>query len=440
MKIRGLIIAAVVFFVLAGILYWSDHHKPAESTAKASEAPPSILKFDPSTITGIELRKNNSVPLALARSGSEWRITAPGSFPADQGVVTSLLSTLSALESQRLVNEKAANLQQYGLEPAVLQVSLTSKDNKTRILLLGDDTPTGSMAYAMLKGDPRVFTMFSYNKTSVDKTLNDLRDKRLLTADAGQVSRIELTGKGQTVEFGRTKEGWQILKPQPLRADGSSVDELLRKLTGAQMDLSGDANKDAAAFEHATPVAVARLTDPKESQTLQLRKNKDDYYVRSSAVAGTYKVASDLGQALDKKLDDFREKKLFDFGFADPNKIELHNSGKAYFLTRNGADWWSAGSKKMDADEAEALVSKLRNLSAASFPASGFSAPPITVTVASDDGKRTEKIQIAKSGAGYIAKRENEPSLYRLEAGPVDEMLNAAAAVKPAVPGKKPSL
>jgi hypothetical protein len=44
-------------------------------------------------------------------------------------------------------------------------------------------------------------------------------------------------------------------------------------------------------------------------QTLEVRKDKDDYFAKSSAVEGIYKVDSSLGQALDKKIDDFRQKK-----------------------------------------------------------------------------------------------------------------------------------
>ena len=44
-------------------------------------------------------------------------------------------------------------------------------------------------------------------------------------------------------------------------------------------------------------------------------------------VEGIYKVASDLGDGLDKRLDDFRNKKLFDFGFSDPTKVERAHRG-----------------------------------------------------------------------------------------------------------------
>src|SRR5258708_10814285 len=100
---------------------------------------------------------------------------------------------------------------------------------------------------------------------------------------------------------------------------------------------SEDEKKAAAAFEAGTPFATVQVTDVSGTQELQVRKNKDDYYAKSSAVVGVSKISSWTGAGLDKGLDDFRNKKLFDFGFAEPEKIEIHNVSKSYFLTRSGS-------------------------------------------------------------------------------------------------------
>jgi len=440
MKIRSMIVAAVALLLLTGILYWSDHRKPADETAKVSaDAPPAILKLDEASINKLELKKKDAQPVVLARNNSlSWQITQPKPLNADQSSVSGVISTLSSLNSERLVDDKAPNLKQYGLDQPAFEVDIAEKDNKSQKLLIGDDTPAGSAVYAMLAGDPRVFTLASYNKTSIEKNLNDLRDKRLLTVDTDKISRLELDRKGQTIEFGRNKDEWQILKPTPLRADNLQVGELARKLADARMDLSepeGD-KETASAFAKATPVATAKVTDQSGTQELQVRKNKETYYAKSTAVEGTYKVGSDLGQALDKGLDDFRNKKLFDLGFSDPSKVEMHSGSKAYFLTKGGSDWWSNG-KKMDADSVQSYISDLRDLTASKFVESGFAAPTIEVTVTSDDGKRVERVSIAKSGSGYIAKRENEPTLYQLDASAVEGLQKAADDLKPAAaPGK----
>jgi uncharacterized protein DUF4340 len=437
MKGKGLLVAAIVLAALMGTLYWSNHRKPAATSASSAEpASPKILDVKPADVTGIKISKTGTEDLTLSKNvAGKWQITSPRPLPADQDSVSSLLSTLSPLDSDRIVEDKAADLSRYGLAKPSLQISITEKNQKSEELLLGDDTPTSSGAYAAVKGDPRVFIIASYHKSSLDKTTNDLRDKKLLTFDSEKLSRMELTAKKATIEFGRNKDQWQILKPKPLRADQSSVEDLVRSLRDVKMELSAsdDEKKSASAFSSGTPVATVKLTDVAGTQELEVRKKKDDYYAKSSAVAGIYKVLSSVGTSMDKSLDDFRNKKLFDFGYADPDKVEIRDGAKSYLLTRSGSDWWSNGTK-MDESSVITLVGDIRDLSATKFPESGFATPSLDITVTSDSGKRVEKVLIAKNGDNYIAKRENEPAVYELSAFSVTDLQKAASDLKPAPP------
>jgi Domain of unknown function (DUF4340) len=312
MNFRGLIVAVVILAGLGGVLYWSQHRKPPEDNAPSSaSAAPVILKVNTADVTQLTIKQKQADPVTLQKADAgKWQITQPKPYRADQETVAGMLSTLSGLNADRVVEDKASNLKQYGLDPAVAELDITGKVQATRQLLLGDDTPTGGDVYASLAGDPRVFTVSSFNKTSLAKSLNDLRDKSLLTVDADKVSRVELIRKGQEIEFDRTKDGWQILKPSSSPADSSAVNNLVRSLTSATMQLSATATSDAVAeFARATPVATAKLTGDTGVQTLEVRKNNDDYYAKSSAVDGAFKVDASLGTALDKKIDDFQKKK-----------------------------------------------------------------------------------------------------------------------------------
>jgi Domain of unknown function (DUF4340) len=438
MKLRGLIIAIVVLAGLTGALYWSNRQKPAET---ASADAPKILSLKQDEISRIGLKKKGGDELVLAKDGSgKWQITAPQPLNVEQSTVSPMLSSLSTLTSERLVEEKASDLGQYGLSDPALTASVTEKNNKTHALLLGDQTPAGNAIYAKLDGDPRVFTIANYNKGNIDKSANDLRDKRLLTVEADKISKVELIAKKEDIEFGRNKDAWQIVKPKPLRADSTQVEELVRALTDARMDLSGadqDTKTLATTFAAATPVATARVTAESGTQELQVRKSKDDYYAKSSAVEGVYKVAGNVGKGLDKSLEDFRNKKLFDFGFSDPNKIEIKDGTKDYFLSKGGEDWWNGSGKKLDLSSASAVVDKLRELAASRLVDSGFTTPTIELTVLSNDGKRMEKVQIAYKGDTYIARREGDPSLYELDAKAVADVEKAAEDLKVAVPPGK---
>jgi hypothetical protein len=72
----------------------------------------------------------------------------------------------------------------------------------------------------------------------------------------------------------------------------------------------------------------------------------------------------------------------------------------------------------------------LRDLSANKFIDSGFATPMLSVAVTSNSGKRVEKVEFAKSANGYIARRENEPALYELDAKSVNDILEASNNIK----------
>jgi hypothetical protein len=444
MKFRGLLIAAIVLAALTGTLYWSNHRKPPETTGTASaDTPPKIVTLNQTDITGVEIRKKTGEDIILGKTeAGQWQITAPKSLAADQDAVSAMLSSLSSLNSDRLVDDKATNLDQYGLVPPSIEVDITKKDKTTVKLLIGDNTPAGSAAYAAVTGDQRVFTLATFNKSNFDKSPNDLREKRLLNFDSDKLSRVELSSKKQTIEFGRNRDQWQILKPKPFRADGFQVDELVRSVHEAKMELSAtdDDKKTAAAFNSGSVIATVKLTDVSGTQELQVRKNKDDYYAKSNVTAGVYKIASATAAALDKNLDDFRNKKLFDFGYADPEKIEIRDGAKTVVVTHSGTDWLSNGAK-MDTPSVTTLISAVRDLSACKFPDNGFTSPAIEIIVTSNDGKRIEKALLSKDGDAYVAKRDNEPALYEIAASSVTELQNAAASLKPAevnpAPAKK---
>ena len=128
-------------------------------------------------------------------------------------------------------------------------------------------------------------------------------------------------------------------------------------------------------------------------------------------------------------MDDFRNKKLFDFGFSDPNKVDVQ--GKVY--TKTGDKWMSNG-KTMDNSTVQTLIDKLRDLTATKFAEKGGGQPVFEATVVSNSGKRIEKVMITKQGAQYFAQREGEPSIYELDSKVVEDLQKAASDVKEAAP------
>ena len=440
MKSRNLLIAAVLLAALSGAVWYSKKHPPSSGTPSAAGTSPKLVDIPESNVAAVDLTKKDGSTLSLAHQNGKWTITAPEQWKADGDAMSSLSSALSPVTADSVVEENASDRAKYGLNAPSLTVVVHRSNGKTDRLVFGDDVPAGSLVYAQVNASPRVYAVASSVKTSLDKSANDLRDKRLLTLDTNKLTRIDLLAGKSDVEFGKNNQSeWQILKPGPYRADSFQVEELLRKLTDAKMDLSSnadDASKSGAAFSEGTPASTVKVSDANGTETLEVRKDKEDYYAKSSVVPGTYKVSSDLGKSLSKSVDDFRNKKVFDFGFSDPTKIEFKLGGSSKTLLRNGTDWKMNG-QTMDAGTVQSFIDKLRDVAATQFVTSGFITPEDTVTVVSNDGKRTEKVELAKVSDGYIGRRENESALYQLDAKSVKDILDAGNSVKAVSTGKK---
>ncbi len=443
MPVRGLLVAVVVLGILAGGVYWSEKHKTAEEAKDASGGASKLVNIKDEDIQKVEIHRRDSPPVVIERDKSkQWQMRAPETWRVDQDAASGIASSYAGLSYDRIVDEKPTDLSAYGLQNPSVDLTVTAKDGKSRKLLIGDDTPTGGAAYAKFADEAKVFTLQSGTKGTLDKVAKDLRDKRLLVFDADKLTRVELAAKGQPVEFGRNaQKEWQIVKPKPQRADNGQVEDLVRKLGDAKMDTSlsdADAAKAAAAFPGDTRVGIATVTDSTGSQTLDVRKKGNDYFAKSSAVQGVFKIGSDLGEALNKGLDDFRNKKLFDFGFSELSSVTMRDGSKNYNFQKNAEKWTSSG-KQVDPTSVQSFIDKLRDLKAITIRDTGFTTPIIELTVVSDGGKRTEKVQISQTGNMFLAKREGEPTVYELDSKAVEELQRAAADVKepPPPPAKK---
>jgi hypothetical protein len=433
MKLRNLVVAAALLAALSGAVWWAKRHPESASSAANTPPAPKLADISDSAVQQIELKKKDGSTVTLDRKSGKWAIMAPESLSADQDAVSTIVSSLNPVTADSIVEDKPSDLSKYGLTTPSLSVIIKEKTGKTDQLVFGDDVPAGSLVYARTNSRPAVYTVSSSVKSSFEKGINDLRDKRLLTFDSNKLARVELISGKSDIEFGKNNQNeWQILKPKPYRADSFQVEELLRKLTDAKMDLSGssaDTKKADTSFASGQRVATTKVSDAAGTQTLEVKKNKDDYYAQSSVVKGIYKISADLGKQLEKPLDDFRNKKVFDFGFSDPTRIEVQQGDTAKIYQKSGQDWKLNG-KVMDPRSIQAFIDKLRDVSASKFLESGFTNPALTVTVTSNNGKRTEKAAFSKSANGYIARRENEPALYELDAKSVNDILEANSNIK----------
>jgi hypothetical protein len=118
MRIRGLLIAAAVLAGLAAGVWWSNRAKKAEEGKPRPDEPPKILSLAEDQIRPDRdpARRASSPPSSGEEPGRQLGDHgAPEPLRIDRDAVSSMTSTLSSLNSDRLIEEKAQDLAPYGL-------------------------------------------------------------------------------------------------------------------------------------------------------------------------------------------------------------------------------------------------------------------------------------------------------------------------------------
>ncbi len=448
MKPMPLLIAIVLLAILGGVVYYSEEHPPEAEDAKVK-----VVDLKQDDIQAITVKRPGKDPLTVRRGeDKEWKFAEPLSMKVDGFAAETLLASLTPMSADRVVEENVADWTPYGLTgDGTLRVTVEAKEGKSYQILFGKDTPTGSAVYARLEGDPRLFTLFSHLKTGFEKEAFDLRDKKLLDVDQSAISRVILKNGPQVLEFGKSGDDkWQILRPKPLRADNFTVGDLARSAANAEMvSVLSEGEAPAKEFSAARPFASVEVTDQDGVHTITVAKRgEDSYFAMSSDLPnGVYEVAKTFAEGLNKQLADFRNKKLFDFGFQDPKQLELRNGETRLTIAKKDDKWVAAsdGDRELDSAKVQAVIDSLRNLTARGFASDeaaeqskfGLGAPEIEATVTpSEEGKQQEKAAISSTEKERVyAAIPGSPTTYELEMSAVQEIQRSIVEVlKPTEP------
>ncbi len=435
MKANPLAIAALLLALLGGLVWYTRVNPPEDA-----DAAPKIVDLEEDAITEVTIARGADEPFALVRADGEddaWAFGGSLGIAADSSSAGLLVSSLASLNAERVVSENVAEWGPYELDDPSLSVAFEHDSGSGR-LLFGRDTPTGSGVFARLEGDPRLFTVYSYNKTSLDKSVFDLRDKRLLLLDEDSVSSLTVEAGHGKLGFERKDGKWAIVEPLPLRADDFTAGDLARVVRTAEMtDVLAEGPSDEHSF--ALPLATIRIDDEAGSHELVVAGGDGAHYARSSDQPGIFAVSDTLAEGFDKGLDEFRNKKLFDFGFVDPARVSIATGDETAVLARVDGAWQleSEAGREVASERVQTLLDRLRNLAATDFPSDsasaksgyGLDSPAITATVEppGDDGLPETVVISRADWASVYAAREGEPTTYKVEQSAALDIQRAVA-------------
>src|SRR5687767_7691903 len=430
-SLRSTLVLIVILGGLVGYIYYLN--KDESSGTETKEKAFASLKAE--DIEDVQITTADGQTARVQKADGTWKMTSPEAAPADQGELSSITSSLATLDIQRVVDENAGDLKQYGLEPARVEVAFRAKgDKEPRKIQLGEKTPTGGDLYARFPSQKRVFLVSSFLDSTFNKNAFALRDKTIITIDRDKVDRIEIVADKRSVTLAKTGTEWQIVAPLMARADFAAIEGSLERLSSAQMQGIVQADKaDLKKLKLEPPVATFTATAGSSRATLLFGNTENALlYAKDAARPMVFTVAPTLYTDLVRDLQEFRRKDLFDSRSFTTNRIEFRRGAETIVLekgkTADGKDGWKRpDGKDVETAKAEDLLTKVSGLRAESFETSAPAAlknPELTVIVRYDD-KKMEQVAFARAGNDVVASRLDEPGSAKVAAMSYEDAIKA---------------
>ena len=356
---RLVMLAALVLGVaaLAVVLIAVQRRPPPVAEAEPSPPKPEISRVDIDRIAAVSLSgPGREQPFAMRRTGSGWEILGAGpEIPIKESRIDDLLYSFGSLYAERVIEEEAADLAQYGLEPPAVVAQATLDDQTTIEVHLGDRTPAGNTWYLGLPGKRVVYSVWINHGNHYYYTLSDLRGDELPAINSEALSYLRLRGAGApTIEvvetnpvdarFANLLTRLAVVQPYafPRAIDSEKFTEVQSLLSQPRIDrIVSDDPAAAAAYGLAPPrrELLARDAEGAVFELLIGAETGDEVFFQVPGRATTYAMKRSRAGILDLRPFELVDKFLLILNIESVDAIEIEHPGGSNRLTieRTGA-------------------------------------------------------------------------------------------------------
>lgn len=423
-----------------------------------------VIKFNPETVSEIQfvsaaLRLHPKEKIRCEKSENTWTMTYPLSVEADMQEIENLLSQLGTLRVSTFEADSAdviGPLEKYGLDTPRIQFTLTD-GNQAHTLDIGSAVPAPQVqeteatgrVYVKSVHQGAVYTVTHDIHTLLNKSVFDLRDKRILDFQRTDTTRFEIQRGIQKIVGTKHLDGtWELQQYNnraeytpdqvpKMKADATAVDDLLFGVDSLEaVAFVTDSVKSLAQYGLETPAIQVAFTQRGEEKPAVLHignyRTDDTVYVRASDSAQVTRVKRDLLDKIATGAAWLRDKQVLNFSIDDAIRLTLLDRDVALTCQRRlGTNWRLTAPVKEDANNVEvnAIIYELDNLKVEGFvqvpqgseqstlltAKIGLNSPHVQLTVE----LRNQKVYTLQVGTTdptgrFYARLQHEPNLIFL--------------------------
>ena len=251
-----LVIALVVQLILTIVVFI-----PRTSAGNQSQGP--LLKdFNPDSVTSLTIHdKNNASQLVFTKDASgNWVLPSADNYPISTSQVTTLLSKIKALDTNRLIAQNPSSQNRLEVAPDTYERLLEIKQgDKVDKLYVGSSQGTNS-TNMRVNDDNQIFLAAGMSSTDASTTLSSWFDTPYFTANDSDIVQVAVADAQGNFQFNKSNNVWTwtgLGKGQTLNTNGAT--STLEQVASIQITTPlGKTEQDKYGMK--TPLAVITVT------------------------------------------------------------------------------------------------------------------------------------------------------------------------------------
>ena len=370
---KKILILASIAGVLGTFVYFYEI-EGSKQREQDDQFEASLLKIKREDIQSVTLIQEEGEIIKYERIGDGWEITEPVRTNVEESTVNGNYSAFANANIERRFDTTPEKLKNFGLEPAYAEVIIELIDGNKVELLIGDEAATRGDLFVAFRDSNSVFITSNNLKTQADKTLFNLRDKKIAHYDKDEVNRIELVTEADTIIIEKSGEEWTMTSPA-LPVEVSRVNSYLNSLANySAKEFVSEEFDDPSQYGFDKPEAKLTLSLGEEMATKELVVGKvvedgddTDFYAYESGRSPVFVIRESNKNNIARDPFYFQDKKLAKYDEDALNEIRISGAYQITLAPQDTLGWFVSGDTtiKLEQSDMNRLFSAISSVTAA---------------------------------------------------------------------------
>ncbi|HSA94699.1 MAG TPA: DUF4340 domain-containing protein [Acidobacteriota bacterium] len=223
----------------------------------------SVFKFTAADVQKVRVRAKD-IAWEADRAAAGWFLKTPVAALAEKTKIDSLLDSLSGLRATAFAAEEKtpAALKEFGLEKPDYEVALALPASNQEIVFTLHKQ--GEKQYAASSLATKIIAFEGTLLADLDRKVDDLREKKVSDLTAWDAKRVTVRRDGTEIAAAKEKVGeeekWLLDPAAKVEADGTKVEDFVRKIEGLEAAAFIDKPGPLADYGLAPGIEVRVLT------------------------------------------------------------------------------------------------------------------------------------------------------------------------------------